>query len=169
MPTVVLLYPGYSAEDDYPALEERLATSGHGDVRLPLVHTSVGEDAHRVDALLDLVDLICVMTVNPGFGGQKFIHSCVQKVTELREMIGDREVHVEIDGGVTPATAPLVAAAGADVLGFLLSLNGQLAAAEARGETIVGPGLPLGLNPADFTTADAVRPLVGGTATGGGA
>lgn len=49
--------------------------------------------------------------------------------------------------------------AGADVLGFLLSLNGQLAAAEERGEAIVGPGLPLGLNPADFTTADAVRPL----------
>ena len=59
--------------------------------------------------------------------------------------------------------------AGADVLGFLLTLNGQLAAAEARGETIVGPGLPAGFNPADFTTADAVRPLVGGTATGGGA
>ena len=54
MPTVGLLYPGHSAEDDYPALEERLATAGHGDVRLPLVHTSVGEDAHRVDALLDL-------------------------------------------------------------------------------------------------------------------
>lgn len=48
---------------------------------------------------------------------------------------------------------------GADILGFLLTLNGQLAAAEARGEMIVGPGLPLGLNPADFTTADAVRPL----------
>lgn len=57
--------------------------------------------------------------------------------------------------------------AGADILGFLLTLNGQLAAAEARGETIVGPGLPAGFNPADFTTADAVRPLVGGTATGG--
>lgn len=50
MPTVGLLYPGHSAEDDYPALEARLG----GDLRLPLVHTSVGEDAHRVDALLDL-------------------------------------------------------------------------------------------------------------------
>jgi len=48
--TVGLLYPGYGAEDDFPALEERLG----GAVRLPLVHTSVGEDAHRVDALLDL-------------------------------------------------------------------------------------------------------------------
>ena len=49
-PTIGLLYPGYSAEDDYPALEQRL----DGAIRLPLVHTSVGEDAHRVDALLDL-------------------------------------------------------------------------------------------------------------------
>ena len=75
-----------------------------------------GTPAEAAAPLLDLVDLICVMTVNPGFGGQKFIHSCVQKVTELREMIGDREVHIEIDGGVDPSTAPLVAAAGADVL-----------------------------------------------------
>lgn len=50
MTTVGLLYPGHSAEDDFPALEARLG----GAVRLPLVHTSVGEDAHRVDALLDL-------------------------------------------------------------------------------------------------------------------
>ena len=75
-----------------------------------------GTPAEAAAPVLDLVDLICVMTVNPGFGGQKFIHSCVQKVTELREMIGDREVHIEIDGGVDPKTAPLVRAAGADVL-----------------------------------------------------
>jgi ribulose-phosphate 3-epimerase len=75
-----------------------------------------GTPAEVAAPLLDMVDLICVMTVNPGFGGQKFIHSCVQKVTELREMIGDREVHIEIDGGVDPSTAPLVVAAGADVL-----------------------------------------------------
>ena len=75
-----------------------------------------GTPAEAAAPLLDMVDLICVMTVNPGFGGQKFIHSCVQKVTELRKMIGDREVHIEIDGGVDPSTAPLVVAAGADVL-----------------------------------------------------
>lgn len=75
-----------------------------------------GTPAEAAAPLLDMVDLICVMTVNPGFGGQKFIHPCVQKVTELREMIGDREVHIEIDGGVDPSTAPLVVAAGADVL-----------------------------------------------------
>ena len=55
MTSVGLLYPGYAAEDDFPALEARLREGPAGlDVRLPLVHTSVGEDAHRVDALLDL-------------------------------------------------------------------------------------------------------------------
>ena len=74
--------------------------------------TGIGDVAH----LLDMVDLICVMTVNPGFGGQKFIHSQIDKVRSLRKMIGDRPIHIEIDGGVTTETAPLVAAAGADVL-----------------------------------------------------
>ncbi len=63
-----------------------------------------------------MIDLVCVMTVNPGFGGQKFIGSQVEKVRALRAMIGDRPIHIEIDGGVTAETAPLVAAAGADVL-----------------------------------------------------
>jgi ribulose-phosphate 3-epimerase len=75
-----------------------------------------GTPVEAVEYLLDLTDLICVMTVNPGFGGQKFIHSQIAKVRRLREMIGDRPVHIEIDGGVTPETAPLVAKAGADVL-----------------------------------------------------
>ncbi len=69
-----------------------------------------------VEYLLDQVDMINVMTVNPGFGGQKFIHSQIEKVRRLRAMIGDRPIHIEIDGGVTTETAPLVAAAGADVL-----------------------------------------------------
>ncbi|MFN3615086.1 MAG: ribulose-phosphate 3-epimerase [Rubrimonas sp.] len=72
--------------------------------------------AQAVAHVLDDVDLVCVMTVNPGFGGQSFIHGMVEKVRTLRAMIGDRPVHLEIDGGVTPRTAPLVAAAGADVL-----------------------------------------------------
>lgn len=75
-----------------------------------------GTPASSVLPLLDMVDLVCLMTVNPGFGGQKFIHSVVPKVREIRDHIGDREVHIEIDGGVDPTTAPLVAAAGADVL-----------------------------------------------------
>jgi ribulose-phosphate 3-epimerase len=75
-----------------------------------------GTPVDALDYLLDMVDLVCVMTVNPGFGGQKFIHSQVAKVAKLRAMIGDRPIHIEIDGGVTVDTAPLVAAAGADVL-----------------------------------------------------
>lgn len=75
-----------------------------------------GTGIEAVQHLLDMVDLVCVMTVNPGFGGQKFIPSQVEKVRALRAMIGDRPIHIEIDGGVTVDTAPLVAAAGADVL-----------------------------------------------------
>lgn len=75
-----------------------------------------GTGIEDVDYLLDMVDLVCVMTVNPGFGGQSFIHSQVEKVRRLREKIGDRPIHIEIDGGITPLTAPLMAEAGADVL-----------------------------------------------------
>ena len=74
-----------------------------------------GTPAESVAHVLDLVDLVCVMTVNPGFGGQKFI-DMTAKIARLREMIGDRPVHIEIDGGVDPATAPGLVAAGADVL-----------------------------------------------------
>ncbi len=75
-----------------------------------------GTGLDGVENLLDLLDLVCVMTVNPGFGGQKFIHSQVEKTRRLRALIGDRPIHIEIDGGITPETAPLMAAAGADVL-----------------------------------------------------
>lgn len=75
-----------------------------------------GTGIEDVDYLLDMIDLVCVMTVNPGFGGQSFIHSQVEKVRRLREKIGDRPIHIEIDGGITPLTAPLMAEAGADVL-----------------------------------------------------
>ena len=74
-----------------------------------------GTPAEAVSEVLDLADMVCVMTVNPGFGGQKFI-DMTAKVRKLREMIGDREVHIQIDGGVDPTTAPKVVEAGADVL-----------------------------------------------------
>ncbi|WP_018237729.1 ribulose-phosphate 3-epimerase [Ensifer sp. BR816] len=69
-----------------------------------------------IEYVLDRLDLILLMTVNPGFGGQAFIPSVVEKVRRVKSMIGSRPIHLEIDGGVTPETAPLVAAAGADVL-----------------------------------------------------
>jgi len=69
-----------------------------------------------VQNVLDLVDLVLIMSVNPGFGGQAFITSAVDKVAELRAMIGRRPIRIEIDGGIDPKTAGLVAAAGADTL-----------------------------------------------------
>jgi len=74
-----------------------------------------GTPASAVEHLLDICDLVCVMTVNPGFGGQKFI-PLAPKIADLRAMIGDRPVHIEIDGGVTPDTAKSCVDAGADVL-----------------------------------------------------
>ena len=78
------------------------------------------------------------MTVNPGFGGQKFIRSQIEKVRELRAMIGDRPIHIEIDGGVDPVTAPLVAAAGADVLvaGSAVCRGGSVSNNAPYGENI---------------------------------
>ena len=96
-----------------------------------------GTPADAIEHLLDLTDLVCVMTVNPGFGGQKFI-DLTTKIRKLREMIGDRPIHIEIDGGVDPTTAPLVAAAGADVLvaGSAVFRGGSVNNPEVYGENI---------------------------------
>ncbi|GEO87275.1 MULTISPECIES: ribulose-phosphate 3-epimerase [Alphaproteobacteria] len=69
-----------------------------------------------IEYVLDRLDLVLLMTVNPGFGGQAFIPSVIDKVARVKTMIGDRPIMIEIDGGVTPETAPLVSRAGADVL-----------------------------------------------------
>ena len=69
-----------------------------------------------IEYVLDKLDLVLVMTVNPGFGGQTFIPVQVEKVRAIREMIGDRPIHLEVDGGVNADTAGLVTAAGANAL-----------------------------------------------------
>jgi len=69
-----------------------------------------------IEYVLDRLDLILLMTVNPGFGGQAFIPSVVEKVRRIRAMVGRRPIDIEIDGGVTPETAPQLIAAGANVL-----------------------------------------------------
>jgi ribulose-phosphate 3-epimerase len=69
-----------------------------------------------IEYVLDRLDLVCLMTVNPGFGGQAFIPAVVEKIRRVKAMIGGRDILIEIDGGVTPQTAPQVVAAGADVL-----------------------------------------------------
>jgi ribulose-phosphate 3-epimerase len=75
-----------------------------------------GTPVSTIENVIDLVDLILVMSVNPGFGGQAFIPAAVQKVRDLRALAGGRPIDIEVDGGVTPETAPQVVAAGANVL-----------------------------------------------------
>ncbi len=70
----------------------------------------------RLAYVLDRVDLILLMTVNPGFGGQAFIPAMLDKIARVKAMIGARDIRLEVDGGVTPETAALVAKAGADTL-----------------------------------------------------
>ena len=97
-----------------------------------------GTPVAAVEQLLDMVDLICVMGVNPGFGGQKFIHSQLDKIRALRAMIGDRPIHIELDGGCDPCTAPLSAQAGADVLvaGSAVFRGGSVSTPEVYGDNI---------------------------------
>jgi len=104
-----------------------------------------GTPVSTIENVIDLVDLVLVMSVNPGFGGQAFIPAAVQKVRDLRAMAGGRPIDIEVDGGITPETAPQVVAAGANVLvaGSAVFKGGRYreniaairnAAAAARGE-----------------------------------
>jgi ribulose-phosphate 3-epimerase len=69
-----------------------------------------------IEYVLDRLDLILVMSVNPGFGGQQYIKAMTEKIRRVRAMIGARPIHLEVDGGVTPANARECVGAGADVL-----------------------------------------------------
>ncbi len=75
-----------------------------------------GTSETAIEHVIDLVDLILVMSVNPGFGGQAFIPDAAEKIRRLRAMAGARPIDIEVDGGITPDTAPTVVAAGANVL-----------------------------------------------------
>jgi ribulose-phosphate 3-epimerase len=98
-----------------PHIHRTLQTiRAHGKKAGLAINPGTGIDA--VPQLLDLVDVICVLTVNPGFGGQKFITSQMDKIRALRAMIGARPVHIQIDGGVTADNARSLVEAGADVL-----------------------------------------------------
>lgn len=69
-----------------------------------------------IEHVLDRVDLILLMTVNPGFGGQAFIPAVIEKIARVKALAAGRPIDIEVDGGVTPETAPLVVKAGANVL-----------------------------------------------------
>jgi ribulose-phosphate 3-epimerase len=75
-----------------------------------------GTPEATIEHVIDLVDLILVMSVNPGFGGQSFIDSAIEKVARLRAMAGGRDIDIEVDGGVTADNAAQIARAGANVL-----------------------------------------------------
>src|SRR6476469_4268408 len=75
-----------------------------------------GTPVETIEPLIDMVDLVLIMSVNPGFGGQSFITTAVEKIAQLRAMAGGRDIDIEVDGGVTPETAPAVVRAGANVL-----------------------------------------------------
>ncbi len=75
-----------------------------------------GTPVSTIEPVIDIVDLILVMSVNPGFGGQRFIPAAVEKIARLRALAGGRPIEIEVDGGINPDIAPLVAGAGANVL-----------------------------------------------------
>jgi ribulose-phosphate 3-epimerase len=102
-----------------------------------------------IEHVLDMVDLILVMSVNPGFGGQRFLHGAIDKIERLAKLTAGREIDIEVDGGITPEYAGVVAAAGANVLvaGVAVFKDGpeayarniaalREAAAFARGEVV---------------------------------
>ena len=80
------------------------------------VSINPGTPESVIEYVLDRLDLVLLMTVNPGFGGQAFIGAVVEKVRRVKALVGSRPIDIEIDGGVTPETAPLVVEAGANVL-----------------------------------------------------
>jgi ribulose-phosphate 3-epimerase len=82
------------------------------------VSLNPGTSPHAIEAVMDEIDLILVMSVNPGFGGQRFIDSSLSKIARLRQMINEsgRAIDLEVDGGVTAENAGRVVAAGANVL-----------------------------------------------------
>ncbi|MBP3546277.1 MAG: ribulose-phosphate 3-epimerase [Alphaproteobacteria bacterium] len=73
-------------------------------------------DSKVLENILDYVDLILIMTVNPGFGGQSFMSEQLEKISSIRKMIENRKIWLEVDGGINPTTASLCINAGADVL-----------------------------------------------------
>ena len=97
-----------------------------------------GTPASVIEHLLPLCDMVLVMSVNPGFGGQKFIPSSVEKVRQVREMIGDRDIHIQVDGGVDPTTIGALVEAGADcfVAGSAVFKGGSVDTPEVYGENI---------------------------------
>ena len=98
-----------------PHLDKTLQTIRSYGIKAGIaLNPATSEDVLKY--VLDKVDMVLVMSVNPGFGGQKFIEAAINKIVEIKEMIGDRNIEIEVDGGVKPLTASRCISAGADVL-----------------------------------------------------
>lgn len=99
--------------------------------KLAGVSLNPGTPENVVEYVLDRIDLILVMTVNPGFGGQKFIPAALEKIRRLRAMTAGRAIRIQVDGGITKETAPLAIEAGASVLVAGSAVFGQADYAKA--------------------------------------
>ncbi|WP_279090670.1 ribulose-phosphate 3-epimerase [Bartonella apis] len=97
-----------------------------------------GTPESAIEYLLDQIDLVLVMTVNPGFGGQSFIPAMIEKIKKLRAMIGERPITLEVDGGITVETIQSAARAGADafVAGSAIFKNGNKEIYKSRIEAL---------------------------------
>ena len=92
------------------------------------VSINPGTDISGLEYVLDKIDLILVMSVNPGFGGQKFINSSIQKIKKIKELVKNFNIDIEVDGGIDDKTATLVKNAGANILvsgSFIFSGNSK--------------------------------------------
>jgi ribulose-phosphate 3-epimerase len=105
-----------------------------------------GTPVSSLEGVIGMVDMVLVMSVNPGFGGQSFIPEALQRVRAIREMAGDRPIRIEVDGGVAPANAGALAAAGADTLvaGSAVFKGGREAYAANIAALRAAAGEPLG-------------------------
>ena len=100
-----------------PHLQRALQLIRDGGARAGIA-LNPGTAAESLTAAIGFCDFVLVMTVNPGFGGQKFLEPVVPKIRRIAQMIGEQglAVEIEVDGGIDPVTAPLVTAAGATIL-----------------------------------------------------
>ncbi|MEY4502651.1 MAG: hypothetical protein RIS52_2541 [Pseudomonadota bacterium] len=124
-PVDVMLDAFAEAGSDYITVHQEAGPHLHRTVqriralgKKPGVSLNPATPAKMLDYIIDDVDLILVMSVNPGFGGQSFIESQLRKIEAIRKMIDktERDIRLQVDGGVDAKTAPKVIAAGADVL-----------------------------------------------------
>ena len=121
-PTALLLEKFISSQADIITVHVEATPHIYKDLQLIRnsgvkagVALNPGTPVSTIAPLLDMIDLVCVMTVNPGFGGQTFISNQLQKIREIKKLIGNRSIYLEVDGGIDTSNVGLAAKAGANV------------------------------------------------------